>query len=106
MGALTAFLPLLASLVKSGAGFVADKSKASAELTRSVAQSLGERAGWVVGCVFLVWSVPFLYLIFAPEAGAVVVASLERMPEWYRAGFTEISYGAAGAAALFKLVKR
>jgi hypothetical protein len=104
--AVAAFLPLLVQGVKAAAGYVGDKGKASAALTRDVAQSLGERAGWVVGAVFLVWSLPFLYLIFAPEAGAAMIASLSTMPEWYRQGFTEISYGAAGAAALFKLVKR
>lgn len=101
-----ALVGLLVEAVKGGFGYVKQKGAQSAELTKSVAQSLGERAGWVVGLVFVVWAMPFVYLIVAPEAGSVVVMSLERMPEWYRAAFTELSYGAAGAAALFKLVKR
>lgn len=104
--AISAFLPLVVQGMKAAAGYVTTTSKASAGLTRDVARSLGERAGWVVAAVFAVWAVPFLYLMIDPPAGAAMVASLNTMPEWYRQGFTEISYGAAGAAALFKLVKR
>ena len=103
---MTALLPAIMQGVKTLGGVIATKSKATAETTARVADRLAARADWLIAVVFLVWALPLGHAFMNPEEADRLARILTEFPAWYVEGFTQISYGAAGAAAVMRMLKR
>lgn len=97
---------VIGQAISAVAGFVKNKGQQSAALTGKLADNLAARADWLIGLVFLVWAGPVIHAYVNPDMAGRLAAVLAELPTWYVEGFTEISYGAAGAAAIMRMVKR
>ena len=103
---IPALLPAIIEGVKAVAGMVTAKGRKTAEISGRLADRLAARADWLIGLVFVVWAFPLIHGYMNPEDAGRLAAILGDFPGWYVEGFTQISYGAAGAAAVMRMLKR